>query len=440
MSVSSSSNAPDEGAPEPIISPPWTPYAAGGREPVRIRNVKVICTAPDGIRLVIVKIETTEPGLYGLGCATFTQRPMAVVAAIEHYLKPMVLGRDVHDIEDIYQGGFVSSYWRSGPVLNNALSGIDMALWDIKGKIANLPVYQLFGGKCRIAASVYVHASGSSPEEVEANVRGYQAQGFRFIRCQIAVPGSATYGVSNLTVKGGRTDHLDPQQAPWDPDAYERLVPKLFDHLRSRIGEEVELLHDIHERLPAVQAIRLAKALDPYRLFFLEDHVAPEDIDYFRQIRQHSVTPIAMGELYVNQAEYLPLIRERLLDFIRVHISDIGGLSMARKLAAFCEFYGVRTAWHGPGDASPVAHAANLQLDLACPNFGIQESYLFPERTREVFPGCPEIREGMMWSNEQPGLGIGLDETAAAKYPFPEHPLNGAWPPIRLPDGTVIRP
>jgi mannonate dehydratase len=180
--------------------------------------------------------------------------------------------------------------------------------------------------------------------------------------------------------------------------------------------------------------------LERYRLFFLEDPFAPEDIGYFPLLRQQTAIPIAMGELFVNQAEYVPLVKDRLIDFMRVHISDIGGLSMARKLAAFCEFFGVRTAWHGPGDVSPVGHSANLQLDLACPNFGIQEAHLFPERTREVFPGCPEIRDGYLWSNDQPGFGIDLDETLAAKYPFPEHPLNGAWPPVRQPDGTVIRP
>ncbi len=430
---------------EPVKSAapdPWPPYAAPGKEPVRIRDVKVILTAPDGIRLVIVKVETTEPGLYGIGCATFTQRPLAVVSAIEEYLKPFVVGKDVHDIEDIWQTSFVSSYWRSGPVLNNAMSGIDMALWDIKGKLAGMPVYQLLGGKVRQGAWVYVHASGSDFAEVEEDVQRYLDQGFRYIRCQVAVPGSSTYGVGKR-IKGQpqtRTDHLDPMKDPWDPAAYVRIVPKLFNHIRSRFGDEIELLHDIHERVAPMQAIGLARDLDQFKLFFLEDPFAPEDNGYFPLLRQHSTTPIAMGELYVNMHEYVPLIQERLVDFIRVHISEIGGLSPARKLAALCEFYGVRTAWHGPGDASPVAHAANLQLDLSCYNFGIQESYLFPERTQEVFPGCPEIHDGMMWSNEQPGLGIDIDEAAAAKYPFPEAAYNGAWPAIRQADGTVIRP
>jgi mannonate dehydratase len=425
--------------PTPVIPPAWEP--TGGMPAVRITRVKAICTAPDGIRLVIVKIETSEPGLYGLGCATFTQRPLAVVTAIEQYLEPFLIGRDPNDIEDIYQSAYVSSYWRSGPVLNNALSGVDQALWDIKGKRAGMPVYELLGGRCRRAAPLYAHASGRDFAEVEDEARRYIAQGYRFVRCQVAVTGYSTYGSGGVRPGGGQAPaHLRPAQEPWEAGPYCRLVPKLFEHMRSQLGEDIELLHDVHERVPPIQAIQLARDLEPYRLFFLEDPFAPEDVDYFRILRQQSAVPIAMGELFVNQAEYVPLIRDRLIEFIRVHISDIGGLSMARKLAAFCEFFGVRTAWHGPGDVSPVGHAANLQLDLNCHNFGIQEQHAFPERTREVFPGCPEIRDGMLWSNEKPGLGIDLDETKAASYPFPEHPLNGAWPPVRKLDGTVIRP
>jgi mannonate dehydratase len=406
-----------------------------------ITAVRAICTAPDGIRLVVVKVETSEPGLYGLGCATFTQRPLAVVTAIEQYLAPFVVGRDPDDIEDIYQAAYVSSYWRSGPVLNNALSGVDMALWDIKGKRAGMPVYQLMGGKCRSSAALYAHASGADVQELEDNVRRFIEAGYRYVRCQMVVPGYSTYGSAAHTQAGANTPpHLRLTQQPWEPTPYCRMVPKMFEHLRGRVGEEVELLHDVHERIPPIQAIGLAKELEQYHLFFLEDLLAPEDNDYFRIVRQQTSTPLAMGELFVNQAEYVPLIRDRLIDFIRVHISDIGGLSMARKLAALCEFFGVRTAWHGPGDVSPVGHAANLQLDLACHNFGIQERHEFGERTREVFPGCPEIRDGALWSNEQPGLGIDLDEKLAAKYPFPEHPLNGAWPAVRRIDGTVIRP
>lgn len=422
----------------PNVPTPWQRDDPSG---IRIRDVRVILTAPDGIRLVVVKIETTEPGLFGLGCATFTQRPLVVQTAIEQYLRPFLIGRDVDDIEDIWQTSFVSSYWRSGPVLHNAMSGVDQALWDIKGKRAGMPVYQLLGGKVRVAAPCYAHASGSSFEEVADGARQLMEQGFRHVRCQVAIEGMATYGAASSTGGSIRyAQHLGLHQAPWEPTAYCRTVPRLFDHLRAELGDEVELLHDIHERVPPIQAIGLAKELERFNLFFLEDPFAPEHNGYFPLLRQQTAVPIAMGELYVNQAEYVDLIKDRMFDFIRVHISDIGGITPARKLAAFCEYFGVRTAWHGPGDVSPIGHSANLQLDLVAPNFGIQELATFGARTLSVFPGTPEVRDGMLWSNERPGLGIDLDETEAAKYPFPDHPLNGAWPPVRRLDGTVITP
>jgi mannonate dehydratase len=426
---------------EPEVARPWEPSAT--LPPVTITDVRAICTAPDGIRLVIVKIETSDAGLWGVGCATFTQRPLAVVAAVEQYLKPFLVGRDPDDIEDIWQASFVSSYWRGGPVLNNAMSGVDEALWDIKGKRAGMPVYQLLGGRVRRAADVYVHAHGRDVDELEDRVREFAELGFRHVRCQVDVPGLATYGRGSADRTGAghsTVGRLDPRQDAWEPAPYCRLVPRMFETIRARLGDDLELLHDVHERVPPILAIQLAKDLEPYRLFFLEDVFAPEDQDYFRVLRHQTSTPLAMGELHVSQAEYLPLVRDRLIDFVRVHLSDIGGLTPARKLAAFAELSGVRTAWHGPGDVSPVGHAANLHLDVAVSNFGIQEAYLFPERTREVFPGCPEIRDGAMWTNDRPGLGIDIDEQLAARYPFPEHPYNGAWPEIRRADGSVIRP
>ncbi|MBC7237482.1 MAG: starvation-sensing protein RspA [Chloroflexi bacterium] len=410
-----------------------------GLPPVKVTDLKVILTAPDGIRLVVVKIETDQPGLYGYGCATFTQRPLAVATALEQYLKPFIIGRDVDRIEDIYQAAYVSSYWRSGPVLNNALSGVDEALWDIKGKRAGMPVYQLLGGKVREAVPVYVHASGATFESVEEAARRYMEQGFRYIRCQVGIPGLTTYGS-----RGGEVvKALDPkQERTWEPTPYVRTAPKLFAHLRKALGDDIELLHDVHERIPPIQGVWLAKALEEYRLFFLEDLFAPEDNDYFRIVRAQTATPLAMGELYVNQAEYVPLIKDRLIDFIRCHISDIGGFSMARKLAAFCEFMGVRTAWHGPGDVSPIGHMANFHLDIATPNFGIQELALgmFHGNTPEVFVGLPEVREGAVWLSDKPGWGMEVDEEKAAKYPFPEHRYGGAWPEIRRLDGTVVKP
>jgi mannonate dehydratase len=324
------------------------------------------------------------------------------------------------------------------------MSGVDMALWDIKGKRAGMPVYQLFGGKARSSAAVYVHANGRDFQELEDNVRGFMEAGYTHVRCQVDVPGYSTYGRGSAQMAPAAANaqpaHLSVEQGPWEPRPYCRLVPRMFEHIRNAVGDEVELIHDVHERVPPIMAIQLAKDLEPYGLFYLEDLFSPEDQDYLRMLRTQSSIPIAMGELYVNQAEYVPVVRDRLIDFMRVHISDIGGLTPARKLAALCEFFGVRTAWHGPGDVSPVGHAAALQLDLSTSNFGVQEAHPFGEAIHEVFPGAPQVRDGAMWSNELPGLGLDIDEKAAARFPFPEHPFNGAWPEIRREDGTVVKP
>lgn len=398
-----------------------------------IRDVRVILTAPRPSpqgRLVVVKIETSEPGLYGLGCATFTQRHLAVRSAVEDYLRPLLIGKDPQRIEDIWQTAYQHSYWRNGPITNNALSGVDMALWDLKGKVANLPVYELLGGKCREAAAIYRHADGRDASEVVENVQALLAQGYRHIRCQLG-----GYGGLSPT---RRSPAGALPGAYFDPDTYARSVPPLFERVRAAVGPEVELLHDIHKRLVPIEAVRLAKALEPYRLFFLEDPLPPEQLAWFATIRQQSATPLAMGELFTNPNEWMPLITQRLIDFIRVHISTIGGLTPARKLAILCEAFGVRTAWHGPGDVSPVGHAANLHLDLASSNFGVQEWSGFTDAEREVFPGCPEARDGYLYPNDRPGLGVDLDERAAAKYPCPDGPLD--WTQARTPDGTAARP
>lgn len=405
-------------------APPWEPSE------LRIRSVRTILTAPEALPLVIVKVETTEPELFGVGCATFTQRPLPVIAAVEQYLAPLLAGRDPADVEDIHQSAYVSSYWRGGPVLNYALAGVDLALWDIKGKLASMPVYQLLGGKCRAAVPVYGHASGRDAGEVEDDARRYLDQGYRYVRCQVDVPGMSTYGAGEKRSSGGR----------WDAAAYCRTVPRLFEHLRSTLGDEVELLHDIHERLPATDAIRLAKELEPFRLFFLEDPLPPEQLDFFRLLRSQTAIPLAMGELLVNRSEYLPLIREQLIDFVRMRVTGVGGLSVARKIAATCELFGLRTAWQCPADVSPVGHAATLALDLAVHNFGIQEAHSFSSAAGDVFPGTPTIRNGCLWPSEAPGLGIDIDETAAAAFPAPPALANDSWTQTRLADGTIIRP
>jgi mannonate dehydratase len=430
--------------------PLWLAGTPGGAQPaeladkklppLKITDIKIILTAPAGIRLVVVKVLTSEPGLYGLGCATFTQRARVVETAIDRYLKPFLLGKDPLDIEDMYSSMYVSSYWRNGPVLNNAISGVDMALWDILGKRAGLPVYQLLGGKCRHAVDTYKHTSGSTFADVEKAVRQAQEQGYRHIRVQIAIPGLATYGVGG----SGKTDPNIPENARpalWEPRRYVQTLPRLFEHLRKQLGDEVELLHDVHERIPPVLALKLCKDLEPYHPFFIEDPFSPEDIGYFEKLRALTATPIAMGELFNSPHEFVGLISNRLIDFIRIHISQIGGLTPARKVAALCEWFNVRTAWHGPGDVSPVGHACNVHLDLAVPNFGVQEGREFNQAERDVFPGCPELKNGYFHANDRPGWGIDLDEKLAAKFPIQDDPpFDLRWGNYRRLDGTIVKP
>ncbi|HEY8548622.1 MAG TPA: enolase C-terminal domain-like protein [Vicinamibacterales bacterium] len=430
----------------PAAAQSAVPPAPRGLPPIRIRDIKTVLTAPNRIRLVLVKVETDQAGLYGWGCATFTQRALVVKTAVDEYLKPFLIGRRVDEIEDIWQSSYVSSYWRNGGVLFNAMSGVDIALWDILGKRAGLPLYQLLGGKVRRGADCYYHASGRDFKEVEDNARKGMELGFRYIRVQGGVPGLATYGARGGAAAdaGDASEPVGPTnpRAVWESAPYVRMLPKLFEHLRTTLGDEVQLLHDVHERVHLNEAINLCKALEPYRLFFLEDPFPPEDNAWFRQLRQHTSIPLAMGELFNTVQEYLPLISERLIDFIRIHISQIGGLSPARKVAALSEFFGVRTAWHGPGDASPVAHAAQLALELATYNFGIHEGGNFPPETREVFRGAPEQKDGYMFANDTPGHGVDVDEKLAARFPFPPGPPNFdySWGTTRRRDGTVIRP
>ena len=397
---------------------------------VTIKDVQVILTQPLNQRLVVVKIITSEPDLYGIGCATFTQRFRAVHAALEHHLKPFLIGQDVSRVEAIWQHLMVNGYWRNGPVLNNAISGVDMALWDIKGKMANMPVYQLLGGKSREAAATYVHANGSSINEVIENAQSLIEQGYGHIRLQIG--GYGGDGAKDIRPEGAMDG------AYYDPRRYVREMVKMLTTARETLGEDIELLHDIHERLQPIDSIAFAKELEPVNLFFLEDALAPEDLDWFHKMRAQTSIRIAMGELFVHPNEWRTLIENRLIDFIRMHISAIGGITPARNAAIHAQSYGIKTAWHGPHDVSPVGHAANLHLDLWSPNFGIQEWCRFPEIVYDMFPGTPEVRKGYMYPNDKPGLGIEIDEDLARKYPCTDEIIQ--WTQTRLPDGTPARP
>lgn len=407
---------------------------------IRITDIQTFATAPAGVRLLVVKVITNTPGLYGLGCATFTQRLNVVKEAIDGYLKPFLIGKNPLQIEDIWQSCYLSSYWRNGPVLGYALGGVDMALWDILGKWSGLPVYQLLGGKARNSVETYLHASGSSLTEVEDRVRELIEKGQRHVRVQMAVPGQWTYGASKKD-EGRSSEDARQRRWPWDHESYVKAVPELFAHLREKVGWDVELLHDVHERIPPQMAITLARALEPYRPFFLEDVFSLEDIGWLDRLRSLSAVPIAMGELFTSPHEWLPLVSKRAIDYIRVHIPTIGGLTPARKLAAVCEYYGVRTAWHGPSDLAPIAHACNFHLDLAVSNFGIQEARIFTQGEQDVFPGCPEFKDGNYWVSDRPGFGVDFDEQLAAKFPITtDPPFDFRWGSIRSRDGAVVRP
>ncbi len=397
---------------------------------ITIKEVKVILTQPSHVRLAVVKVVTSEPGLYGLGCATFTQRIHGVKEVIERHLAPFLIGRDVARIEELWQMMMVHGYWRNGPILNNAISGVDQALWDIKGKVANMPVYDLLGGKSREAAQVYAHADGSSPDEVAFNASKLVEEGFRHVRVQQGLYGGNSEGFNKPQ---GAQDG-----AYFDPKRYQQITLEMLSEVRSQLGADVELLHDVHERLTPAEAIRFASDIDEFRLFFLEDLLAPEDLHWLERVRAHTTTPLAMGELFNHPLEWRTLVEGRLIDFIRMHISQMGGITPARKAADLAHLNGIRTAWHGPSDTSPVGHAANLHIDLWTPAFGIQEWYRPSDIDYEVFPGLPRVENGYLYPSEGPGLGIDIDEQLASEFPVSD--IVEEWTQARRPDGSAARP
>nr|WP_221377912.1 enolase C-terminal domain-like protein [Actinoplanes polyasparticus] len=401
-----------------------------------ITGLRVIVTAPEGVNLVVVRIDTSEPGLYGLGCATFHQRFAAVVAALETHIAPLLAGRDTSQISDIGRSLHYSSYWRGGPVLNSALSGVDMALWDIAGKRAGLPVYDLLGGRLRGAVPVYLHASGATVEQTLDEAEALVEAGYRHVRLQTGQPGLGTYGAPGAPNGYPGTPYPDG----WNVHHYLARTPRLFEAARDRLGEDVELLHDVHSRLTPKQAVLLARALEPYRLFFLEDVVAPEHYDRLPEVRAASPVPLAVGELTASVTDAARLVTAGGVDLLRCHISAIGGVTPGHKLSVLCELHGVQTAWHAPADVSPVGAAANLALDLTSPAFGIQEGHVYPEVVHEIFPGTPVIAAGYARPSTAPGWGIELDEAAAAGHPPVLHAHERWAATVRRPDGSIEAP
>ncbi|MGI8869911.1 MAG: enolase C-terminal domain-like protein, partial [Mycobacteriales bacterium] len=421
--------SPQQGIPE--VRPPW-PH----RDNLQISAVRPIVTAPEGIPLVVVLVETSEPGLTGLGCATFTQRWRAVAGAVEH-LVPLAVGRHPGDIEDITRLVRFSSYWRGGPVLENALSGLDMALWDIAGKRAGLPVHDLVGGRMRAGVPLYAHAAAGTIEETIEKAQALVAAGYRYVRLQAGQPGIGSYGAPGSAGGYPRSPHPDG----WDVRRYLAQTPHLFARAREVLGDDIELLHDVHNRLTPKEAIVLCRALEPYRLYFVEDVVAPEYFARLPEIRAASPVPIAVGELLTSPTQAADLILAGGIDLLRAHISAIGGFTPARKLSALCEFTGVRTAWHGPADVSPVGVAANVTLDVTTPAFGVQESHDYPEKVHAVFPGTPSIENGHIVPSTEAGWGVSIDLTEAGKYPPDDQPRHDRWSAqVRRPDGGIEAP
>ena len=402
-------------------------------DPLIIRSARVIVTCP-GRNFVTVKI-LTDQGVYGIGDATLNGREMAVVSYLEDHVIPCLVGRDAHRIEDIWQYLYRGAYWRRGPVTMSAIAAVDMALWDIKAKAAGLPLYQLLGGACRDAMLVYGHANGDSIADTIEVAHSYQAMGYKAIRLQCGVPGlSSTYGVSKDKLFYEPADGDLPTENLWSTPAYLRVVPDLFKAARDGLGDDVHLLHDVHHRLTPIEAGRLGRDLEPYRPFWLEDAVIAENQDNFRLIRQHTTTPLAVGEIFNSIWDCKDLIQNQLIDYIRATVVHAGGITHLRRIAGFADLFNVRTGCHGATDLSPVSMAAALHVDRSIPNFGIQEYMRHTHETDEVFPHGYSFADGMLFTSETPGLGVDIDEAKAANYPY-----KRAYLPVnRLQDGTMF--
>jgi mannonate dehydratase len=407
---------------------------AGHRPRVEpIVRVQVIVTCP-GRNFVTLKV-TTESGVTGLGDATLNGRERAVVAYLEEHIAPLLIGRDAHRIEDAWNSLHRGAYWRGGPVDMTALAAVDVALWDIKAKLAGLPLYQLLGGASRSGVTVYGHANGETIEDTIAEAARYVAMGYKAVRLQSGVPGlGSTYGVSKDKMFYEPADADLPTENTWSTSRYMNSVPKLFAAAREALGWDVELLHDVHHRLTPIQAGRLGKDLEPYRLFWLEDAVPADNQAAFRTLRAHTTTPLAVGEVFSSIWSCKTLIEEGLIDYIRATVVHAGGITHLRKIAALADIHHVKTGCHGATDLSPVTMAAALHFGLSVSNFGLQEYMRHTAETDAVFPHAYTFADGMMHPGDAPGLGVELDEDLAATFPY-----KRAYLPVnRLEDGTAF--
>jgi mannonate dehydratase len=402
---------------------------------MRIANAEVIVTSP-GRNFVTLEI-TTDDGVVGYGDGTLNGRELAVVSYLRDHVVPLLIGRDPHKIEDTWQYLYRGAHWRRGPVTMAAIAAVDVALWDIKAQVAGLPLYQLLGGASRTGARAYGHASGADLPELLDSIRARLDEGFRCIRVQSGVPGlGMVYGVTSTDVRrdqdaNGR--HPVPVEEIWDTGAYLRHLPGVFEAVRNEFGPELPLLHDAHHRLTPIQAAQLGKALEPFDLFWLEDVTPAENQEALRLVRQHTTTPLAIGEVFNSVVDYQTLIREQLIDYVRSAVTHAGGVTAMRKLFDYAAQYQIKSGIHGPTDISPVGMAAGLHLDLAIHNFGIQEFMPHSPATYDVFPHAYTFSDGYLHPGETPGLGVTVDKKAAAEFEY-----QPAYLPVnRLRDGAM---
>ncbi|MFC4071742.1 D-mannonate dehydratase ManD [Actinoplanes subglobosus] len=399
---------------------------------MKIADARVIVTCPDR-NFVTLKIVTSS-GVYGVGDATLNGRELAVAAYLQEHVVPALIGRDASRIEDTWQYLYRGAYWRRGPVTMSAIAAVDTALWDIKGKVAGLPVYQLLGGRSREGVTVYGHANADTVEDVLTEVATYVDLGYQAVRVQTGVPGLAsTYGVSKDRLFYEPADSALPTENTWSTAHYLDHVPEVFARVRDEFGPTLKLLHDVHHRLTPIEAARLGKSVEPYNLTWIEDPVPAELQEGFRLIRQHTTTPIAVGEVFNTIWDCQQLITEQLIDYIRATVVHAGGISHLRRIFDLANLYHVRSGSHGATDLSPVCMAAALHLDLAIPNFGLQEYMRHTEATDAVFPHGYHFADGYLHPSEAPGLGVDIDEELAARYPY----RPAALPVNRLQDGTM---
>lgn len=399
---------------------------------MKIVNARTIVTCP-GRNFVTVKLETDE-GAYGIGDATLNGRELAVASMLEEHVLPCLIGKDPGNIEDIWQYLYRGVYWRRGAVNMTALAAVDTALWDIKAKLAGMPLYQLLGGKSRQGVLVYCHANGRDISETVDEVARCQELGYKAIRAQTGVPGlDSTYGVAKDKAAYEPADADLPSEHSWSTERYLNHIPKLFETLRTEFGSELHLLHDVHHRLTPIEAGRLGKALEPYHLFWLEDPVAAENQAAFRLVREHTTTPLAVGEVFNSIWDCKELMEQQLIDYIRASVVHAGGITHLKRIFDFASLYHVRSGSHGASDLSPVCMGAALHLDSSIPNFGIQEYMHHTEQTNEVFPHAYSYRDGYLHPGEAIGHGVDINEDLASRYPY-----KRAYLPVnRLADGSM---